>query len=141
MAMPIVLFPNVIFSSISSLLVPEFAAYQTKRRYVTIKKVTSIVLGISFILCLFISLILLVFANPLGQWIYKDPSISNYIKILAPLAIFTLFDSVVDNILKGLDAQNDVMMINILDTFMDVILIYSFVPKFGIARISGIDLL
>lgn len=141
MAMPIVAFPNVIFSSISSLLVPEFASYHAQNRYKTIKKVTSIIMTISLIICLIVSIFLFFFANHLGEWIYHDLSISNYIKILSPLAIFILFDSVVDNILKGLDAQNSVMVINILDTFIDVVLIYALVPKFGIIRISCINLL
>lgn len=141
MAMPIVIFPNVIFSSISSLFVPEFATYNAQNRQKAIKRVTNIILIISISLCLLISLFLFLGANQLGQWIYKDQTISNYIKILSPLAIFILLDCVVDNILKGLDAQNDVMIINILDTFIDVVLIYYFVPKFGIPRLFGIDLL
>lgn len=141
MAMPIVIFPNVIFSSISGLFVPEFAAYNAQNRQKAIKRVTNIILAISISLCLLISVFLFLGSNQLGQWIYKDQAISNYIKILSPLAIFILLDCVVDNILKGLDAQNDVMIINILDTFIDVVLIYCFVPKLGISRLYRIDLL
>ncbi len=132
MAMPIVVFPNVIFSSISSLFVPEFATYHAQNRYQTIRKIVSIVLIISISLCLFISFSLFILAEHLGNWIYQDANISNYIKILSPLALFILIDCVIDNILKGLDAQNTVMIINILDTFVDVILIYTLVPNFGI---------
>lgn len=141
MAMPIVVFPNVIFSSISGLFVPEFAAYNAQNRQKAIKRVTNIILVISISLCLLISVFLFLGANQLGQWIYKDQTISNYIKILSPLAIFILLDCVVDNILKGLDAQNDVMIINIFDTFIDVVLIYCFVPKFGIPRLYYLNLL
>lgn len=141
MAMPIIVFPNVIFSSISSLFVPEFAAYNAQNRQKAIKKVTSVILKISTSICILISIFLFLFANNLGQWIYKDATISNYIKLLAPLAIFILLDCVVDNILKGLDAQNDVMVINIFDTLMDVILIYTIVPKLGIPRLYFIHLL
>lgn len=140
MAMPIVVFPNVIFSSISNLFVPEFASYHTQNRYKTIQKITSTIFTISVILCIIISLFLFSFANQLGEWIYKDPNVSNYIKILAPLAIFILLDCVIDNILKGLDAQNTVMIINILDTFADVILIYTLVPKFRYFRLYYFDL-
>lgn len=140
MAMPIVVFPNVIFSSISTLFVPEFAAYHTQNRRKTIQKITSIILSISLLVCLFVSIFLFCFANSLGEWIYKDSNIANYIKILAPLAIFILLDCVIDNMLKGLDAQNTVMIINILDTFADIVLIYTLVPKFGILRLYCINL-
>lgn len=132
MAMPIVVFPNVIFSSISSLLVPEFAAYHAQKRYKTIQKVTSVTFFISTLVCVLIAILLFSLANPLAEWIYHDLNIAKYIKLLAPLAIFILLDCVVDNILKGLDAQNDVMIINILDTFADVVLIYALVPKLGV---------
>ena len=132
MAMPIVLFPNVIFSSISSLFVPEFASYNAQKKQKTIQKITHIILIISLAISAVISIILFFFADHLGMWIYKEHSIAYYIKILSPIAIFILLDCVIDNILKGLDAQNDVMMINILDLFINILLIYTLVPKFGI---------
>lgn len=133
MAMPIILFPNVIFSSMSSLFVPEFASYHAQNRQKSIQKTTTIIFLTLVPICVFISIFLLTNANNLAEWIYHDQSISHYLKILAPLSIFMLLDSIVDNILKGLDAQNSVMLINILDTFSDVILIYTLVPKLGIA--------
>ena len=133
MAMPIVVFPNVIFSSISSLLVPEFATYNAQHRHKAIQRATTIIFAIATSICILISIFLAIYSEQLATWIYHDLSISQYIKILAPLSIFILLDGVVDNILKGLDAQNSVMMINIFDTLSDVILIYNCVPKFGIA--------
>lgn len=140
MAMPIVLFPNVIFSSISSLFVPEFAAYNAQNRQKSIKNATTTIFLIATSICLFVSIFLFANAENLAQWIYHDISISIYIKMLAPLSIFILLDCIVDNILKGLDAQNSVMFINILDTFSDVILIYTLVPNWGIPRLHIFDL-
>lgn len=141
MAMPIVVFPNVIFSSISSLFVPEFATYNAQKQDKSIRRITKIILIISITISAAISLILFLFADNLGNWIYKDITISYYIKILSPIAIFILLDCVIDNILKGLDAQNDVMIINIIDLFINIILIYTLVPKLGITRIRIINVL
>ncbi len=132
MAMPIVIFPNVIFSSISGLFVPEFSAYHAQKRQKTIQKITYIILIISLAISAVVTIFLFFFADNLGMWIYKDSSIAYYIKILSPIAIFILLDCVIDNILKGLDAQNDVMIINILDLFINILFIYTLVPKFGI---------
>ena len=41
-------------------------------------------------------------------------------------------DSVVDNILKGLDAQVNVLFINIIDLLVSISFIFFFVPAFGI---------
>ena len=64
---------------------------------------------------------------------YKDISIGYYIKILAPLATFIYVDTVVDSVLRGLDAQVGVMIINILDLVISVSFIYFAVPKLGLA--------
>jgi WD40 repeat protein len=44
---------------------------------------------------------LFIFSKKLSTWIYNDKNVAKYIKILAPLCIFVLLDSVIDNILKG----------------------------------------
>lgn len=132
MAMPIVIFPNVIFSSISSLFVPEFAAYHTQKCKKKIQAITKTIMSISLAISVVISLALFLLAVPLSKWIYQDITISHYIKLLSPIAIFILLDCVIDNILKGLDAQNDVMIINIIDLFINIMLIFTLVPKFGV---------
>ena len=132
MAMPIILFPNVIFASVSSLFVPEFATYKAQNRRKSIKKAVVITLLISIIFSCLISIFLFSFSKKLSIFIYHDENIAKYIRLLAPLTFFILVDTVIDNILKGLDAQNSVMIINIFDTLLDVILIYTIVPKFGI---------
>ena len=132
MAMPIIIFPNIIFSSISSLFVPEFSAFNAQNRKQAIHKTTYTILKISFITSFIISLILFIFADQISYWIYKDISISHYIQKLSPICIFILIDCVIDNILKGLDAQNDVMIINIIDLIFNIIIIYTLVPKLGI---------
>ena len=133
MALPIILFPNIIFSSVSNLFIPEFAAFRTQGRLDKIKKITAFILIISFLIAVILSLLIAVFSSKLANTIYHDLSISAYLKILSPIAIFVLLDCVIDNILKGLEAQNDVMIINILDLILTIFLIYFCVPKFGIS--------
>ena len=58
--------------------------------------------------------------------------VSYYIKLLAPLAIFIYVDTVIDSILRGLDAQVGVMIINIFDLIISTTFIFFFVPKLGI---------
>ena len=67
-----------------------------------------------------------------GKIIYNDSSIGYYIKIFAPLATFIYVDTVVDGILRGLDAQVGVMIINIVDLVLSTSFIYFMVPKLGL---------
>lgn len=41
-------------------------------------------------------------------------------------------DILIDNILKGLDAQTNVMLINIIDLIISTVFIFFFVPLLGI---------
>lgn len=132
MAFPIILFPSIIFRSISSLLVPELSAYSVQKNMSKTKKAIKTILLVSTAVAFFISSILYLFSYKLSILIYKTEIIGIYIKILAPVTIFILLDNVIDNILRGINRQNDVMYINILDIVVTTLLIYFIVPNFGI---------
>lgn len=132
MALPIIMFPDILVKSFASLLIPEFARYNAKKDYKRIKQMTTILL---FLICgeaAILSIVLFIFSDFLAELIYKNSSISYYIKILSPLAIFIYVDTVVDSVLRGLDAQVGVMIINILDLAISTSFIYFFVPKLGL---------
>ena len=132
MALPIILFPDILVKSFASLLIPEFARYNAKKDYKRIKQMTTILLFLIGGSAAILSIILFIFSDFLAELIYKNSSISYYIKILSPLAIFIYVDTVVDSVLRGLDAQVGVMIINILDLAISTSFIYFFVPKLGL---------
>ena len=118
--------------SFASLLIPEFARYNAKKDYKRIKQMTTILLFLIGSAAIGLTFILFIFSNFLAEFIYKDLSISYFIRILAPLATFIYIDTVVDAILRGLDAQVGVMIINILDLLLSTSFIYFCVPKLGL---------
>jgi len=132
MCMPIITFPDVLIRSFSNLLIPEFSRYHVKKDYKSIRKFTLLLLFITSLLSILIALFLYVFSDNLALMLYKDSSIGLYIKILALIAPFIYIDSIVDNILRGLDAQVGVMVINIIDLIFTLSFIYFAVPLLGI---------
>lgn len=132
MALPIIMFPDILVKSFSSLLVPEFARYHAKKDYKRIKQMTSLLLFLILSAATLLTIFLYAFSDKLAHFIYKDISIGYYIKIFAPLATFIYVDTVVDSVLRGLDAQVGVMIINILDLIINVGFIYLAVPKLGL---------
>lgn len=132
MALPVIMFPDILVKSFASLLIPEFSRYHAKKDYKRIKQMTGILLilisGAAFLL----TFVLFFFSNNIAKAIYKDLSVGYYIKILAPLATFIYVDTVVDSVLRGLDAQVGVMIINILDLALSTSFIYFLVPKLGL---------
>lgn len=132
MAMPIVMFPATFLNAVAGLLIPEFSRYYVKKDYFKIKKYSNLLIINSFLFALILTIIFLIFGNNIGLLIYNDLSVGTYIKLFAPLIPFMYVDIVVDSILKGLDAQVNVLFINIIDLLVSISFIFFFVPMFGI---------
>lgn len=131
MAMPIIMFPVILVTSFSGLLVPEFSRYYTQGRYKKIRSVSSIILISTLIFSIIIAVFIFVFSDELSTMIYNKTEIAKYLRILAPLIVIMYLDIVIDSILKGLDAQVDVMITNIFDCIISIAFIYFLVPILG----------
>ena len=77
-------------------------------------------------------LIFFIFGSLFGIIIYNNPQVGLYIRIMSFLIPFMYIDIIVDNILKGLDAQASVMVINIIDLITSILFIIFIVPNLGI---------
>ncbi len=132
MALPIIMFPDILVKSFASLLIPEFARYRTKKDLYRTKQMTRILMILVGITSLFLTILLYIFSDKLAVWLYQDITVGHYIRILAPLATFIYLDTIIDSVLRGLDAQVGVMIINILDLLISVSFIYFCVPKLGL---------
>ncbi len=132
MALPLVLFPNIIILAFSGLLIPEFSAFNTRHETKRIIKNAKKVLKYSLYFSTITAILLFIFANEFSYFMYKTTSVSLYVKILAPIVPFMYIDSVVDAILRGLNKHVEVLKINILDLVSSIILILILIPKIGI---------
>lgn len=131
MAMPIVMFPSLVVASFSGLLVPEFSRYRAKKDFKRASEIIKIVYVVTITFSLFISILFFCFSKKLSLCFYHSEDASTYIKIFSFLTVFMYLDIAIDSILKGLNAQISVMVINILDLILTVILTYFLVPTFS----------
>lgn len=131
MAMPVIMFPSVFINCFANLLVPEFSRYYVKKDSKRIKQMSTFILVATLAFSIFICIILFFFAEPICLALYKQSDISQYVKILSFLVPCIYLDLVIDNILKGLDAQISVVFINIADCLITISFIYFVVPSFG----------
>lgn len=131
MAMPIIMFPVILVTSFSGLLVPEFSRFHIEKNYKKIRNISSIVLIGTFIFSIIIAILVFAFANNLSVALYNKIEIAKYLRILSPLIIIMYLDIVIDSILKGLDAQVSVMAINVFDCIVSIGFIYFLVPILG----------
>jgi stage V sporulation protein B len=131
MAMPVIMFPSVFVNSFAGLLVPEFSRYYVKNDYARIKKMSLFILSVTISFSLFVNFLLFVFADKISLALYNNSDIGYYIKLLSFLVTFIYCDLVIDNILKGIDAQVSVVFINIADCIITIAFIYFCVPVLG----------
>lgn len=131
MAMPIIMFPVILVTSFSSLLVPEFSRYYAQQKYKKIRSVSSILLICTLIFSIMVTIFIFVFSDEWSNLIYHKAEIAKYLRILSPLIIIMYLDIVIDSILKGLDAQVSVMVINVFDCIVSIAFIYFLVPVLG----------
>ncbi len=133
MTMPVLMFPEVIINSFSGLLVPEFTYYYTKKDYNKISFIISKIFRITLMFSVAIIGLFLFYSSKISFFIYNNYECAMYLKLLCPLLLFMYLDSIVDNILKGLNEQLGVMKCNILDLFVSIFCIYFLLPIFGIS--------
>lgn len=132
MTMPVLMFPEVIINSFSGLLVPEFTYYYTKHNFNRISEIISKIFRITLLFSIGTIGFFIFYSNNISLLIYNNLDIAIYLKILAPLLLFMYLDSIVDNILKGLNQQLSVMKCNILDLFVSITCIYILLPIWGL---------
>lgn len=132
MAMPVLMFPEVIINSFSGLLVPEFTYYYAKNNFTRISEIIAKIFRITLLFSIGVIGVFIFYSNTISLLIYNNLDIAIYLKILAPLLLFMYLDSIVDNILKGLNQQLSVMKCNILDLFVSITCIYILLPILGL---------
>ena len=132
MALPVVMFPYALLSPFGALLIPEIAERRAGSDSKGIKRVSESAIGFVLIFGIGIAGIMAFFSNDLGAVFCKSPEASKYIRCLAPLLPIMYLDTITDCILKGLDHQLYTMRINIIDSFLSVIIVFFLVPEMGI---------
>lgn len=128
--MQLLLFPEVIINSFSSLVMPEFAYFDAKCETQKIKYAIGRIFRITSFFSIGMIGLFFFFAEDIDFLIYQNYDIVYFIKILSPLLFFMYLDSIVDNILKGLNEQLGVMKCNILDLVVSILCIYFILPIF-----------
>ncbi len=132
MTMSVLLFPNVFITSFSGLLIPEFASLKAKEYKKRILEICKKVFYTTSVFSITIATIFFLFANKISLMVFQNLECAKYIKMLSPLILFMYQDNILDNILKGLDKQFDVMFCNILDLIITISILYFLLPTLGI---------
>ena len=132
MAMPVILYPSALVSSVSMLLVPKLASYYELSKNDNIKSTVIKSLKRTLVFSLCCGFFFYFTAPTLSIIIYKSKEAAKYIKILSPLVPIMYTDMITDGMLKGLDGQIHSMKYNIIDSAICVILVYFLIPVYSV---------
>ena len=133
MALPIILFPMTPLGSFSGLLVPEFAESEGAGDRARMERIASEAISKTLGYAVMMAVFIFTFSEELGYVIYGTYEAGHFIGFLAPVIPLMYLDHVTDSMLKGIGEQVYSMWVNIIDSFLSVLLVYVLIPIFDIS--------
>lgn len=132
MTMAVLTFPNVFITSFSNLLIPEFSSLAAQKYKKRILEVCKKVFIATSLFSIALVIIFYVFSDKISLMIFKNLECATYIKFLSPVILFIYTDNILDNMLKGLNKQVNVMVCNIIDLILTIGILYFTLPILGL---------
>lgn len=132
MALPCILFPSAITSSISIMLMPTVAEIQTTSNRNEMINIIKKVAGSCFILGLGCCLIFLIFGNWMGTVLFGSSIAGKFIITLAWICPFLYTNSALLSVINGLGKTTSTFLINSFGLVIRIISVFITIPLFGI---------
>ena len=132
MVFPVLMFPAAILFGLTELLIPELARCRAAGSMERIHHLVKKSLRIALLYGAACGGVMYLCAEALCLRLYGSTDAGTYLKWFAPLAVMLYCDSVTDAMVKGLGQQKASVRYNIITNSMDVMLLYTLLPKYGI---------
>ena len=132
MALPMILYPMAAISSFAGLLVPEFAECSASGARARADRIGTEAVNATLTFAAVCAVFLFVFAEELGYVVYDSYSAGYYVAMLAPVVPIMYLDHVTDAMLKGVGEQVYSMWVNISDSLISIVLVWTLIPRLGI---------
>ncbi len=132
MVIPIVTFPSAFFYSLAELIVPEMTQAQVSGKTTKISDMANRILRLCLLFSIGAAAVIYQFSPELSRCIYNNDRVGHFIRLLSLWLPVLYLDSVTDGMLRGLGEQMYTMRVNILDSVITVILVYTLLPEFAV---------
>ena len=132
MALPLLLYPMAPLSSFSGLLVPEFAESLARGESCRMRRMASEAINTTLAYSIAAAVLLSLFSEEIGYTVYDSYGAGHYIAMMAPIIPIMYLDHVTDSMLKGIGEHVYSMWVNISDSFLSIILVWTLIPRMGI---------
>ena len=132
MAMPMILFPNVLTSSVSVLLLPTISEAQASCNQRLIQKAIKKTVEYCLILGLFSTLLFLLTGDFIGQYVFGNALAGTFITTLSWICPFLNLATTLSSILHGLGKATTAFVLNLSGCLIRILFIFGLVPIYGI---------
>ena len=119
-------------SSFAGLLVPKFAECSARADRARADRIGNEAVNTTLSFAAVCAVFLFVFSEELGYNVYDSYSAGYYIAMLAPVVPIMYLDHVTDAMLKGVGEQVYSMWVNISDSLISIVLVWTLIPRLGI---------
>lgn len=131
MVFPVLMFPAAILYGLAELLIPELARCAAAGSKNRIQYLTRRSLRIAMLYGFLFAGIMFISAEALCQKLYGNELAGFWLKRYALMIPMLYCDAITDAMTKGLGQQKACVRYNICTSFMDVVLLYLLLPKYG----------
>lgn len=132
MALPCILFPTAVTSSLSIMLMPAVAEIQAAQDSSSLLRIIKKVSRFCFSLGLFSCLCFLLFGHLLGNILFHSNSAGNFIVTLSWICPFLYVNSSFLSIINGLGKTGWTFLINTFGLSVRILSVFYIIPLFGI---------
>lgn len=131
MAMPLIMFPSTITSSLSVLLLPAIS--EVSKEPARVKRISGICVFCSLALGIVSTILFVLFGGTLGSLVFNEESVGLFVEILAFLCPFLFTATTLTSIINGLGYTHYTFIITIIGLSIRILMTIKLVPSEGIS--------
>lgn len=128
MALTIAFFPAIVINAVNVMIIPSISEAITYRKDKIINHRMNVAVRIASVVAFSSAAIMIAIPYNLGEFFYKDPTVGELIRILAPGVPIVYIEMISFAILNGLGRQGNLLLNSIILSIVDVTLLYIFLP-------------
>jgi stage V sporulation protein B len=132
MAMPLMLFPSLVTSSLATTLVPAISEAMSLRNYKSVNYRISKSIQFTFILGVIFTAIFLAYPDKIGGILYRKENVGGILYLLSFTCIFTYLQQTLLGILNGLGKQAVSLKNSVIGSVIRIGFVYFCIPVYGI---------
>jgi stage V sporulation protein B len=133
MAIPLIMFPNALTGSVSSLLLPSVSEDEAKGDFKHIRKIIITSTLFCFLVGVFCFISFFILADFIGGWIFKSDIAASQIRALSFVCPFLYISGSLSSILHGLGKTGVTFIFNLISVLIRIVFVVIAVPQIGFA--------